>query len=112
MNFKLICLIFLFLSPSLCQIEGPKQEDANANTQEEEHYIPPPLVQEDEYFIKFQNLITEFDQNMQNMNPDDIITFSLKANSEEVDFINKTKKNIYNFHPVHFNLIGYYGRNT
>lgn len=82
MNLKLISLIFLFISPLLCQIEGPKQEDANS--QQEEHYIPPPLVEEDEYFIKFQQLISEFDQNMQNMNPDDIITFSLKANSEEV----------------------------
>ena len=53
---------------------------------ENEGLPPPPIVdhENDEYYIKFNELILEFDKNMENMTPDDIITFPIKENSEEV----------------------------
>ena len=77
-----LSLLFLFVPHFFAQIEGPNPIPDSATQPEPQN--PPPQMEEDDYYEKFQELITEFDQSMENMNPDDIITFTLKQGLEEV----------------------------
>jgi hypothetical protein len=89
MNFLLFLLFSLLFFPSVfTQVEGPNPVGTPGKQQHEgEAHIPPPKIETDDYYEKFQQLITEFDQSMENMNPDDIITFALKQGFEEVIII-------------------------
>lgn len=93
MNFKsLLSFLLLFLiAPSLlAQIEGPNpMGSVPEQARHAEPEIPPPKMEEDDYYEKFQQLINEFDQSMENMNPDDIITFTLKQGIEEVKILSR-----------------------
>lgn len=90
MSFKNRAFLFFFLiSLSVGQIPAPAETEGPApeeSFKENEGLPPPPIVdhENDEYYIKFNELILEFDKNMENMTPDDIITFPIKENSEEV----------------------------
>ena len=88
MDYKLISLLILlnlFTIPIFSQISGPSPTPSDAAP--EIAVLPDPYhTEDDDYFAKFQELITEFDTSMQSMNPDDIITFSLKQGAEEVNF--------------------------
>ena len=95
MNFKPLLsfsLLFLIVPSLLAQIEGPNPiGSVPEQARHAEPEIPPPKMEEDDYYEKFQQLINEFDQSMENMNPDDIITFTLKQGLEEVKFIVRFK---------------------
>ncbi len=89
--FFLIILINLYTTPISSQIWPAPYEDNSPEAEIGE--IPDPSHSEDDdYDTKFQELIKDFDSSMENMNPDDIITFSLKQGSEEVKNPLKTMK--------------------
>ena len=89
MAFSYIFLLLLLCTPILSQVEGPSTDTV---AQPQEATVDPamkdlPYDKPDEYYEQFQALITEFDRNMQNMNPDDIITFTVRQGYEEVIYI-------------------------
>lgn len=76
MNFRLFILISLYSLPCLyTQIQNTE-----SNTELPDPVLPdidPVISKKKEEYSKFQELIIEFDQSMENMIPDDIISFTL-----------------------------------